>query len=122
MNDDLQPISDPDKPHLVCAYLLDRNGHGKGLDRVALDKWKPEDGTLWAHFDALIVDSLLANETRPRCDPHGDGILGSLPRAFGNFWCGSLEIPAIRLALARLARSTSQCCNTEQGIFGKWII
>ncbi len=92
MTDDLQPVSDPDKPHLICAYLLDGKGHGKELDGIALGKWKPEDGTLWAHFDALneltevwlsehasldplIVDSLLTKETRPRCEPHGDGVL-----------------------------------------------
>lgn len=92
MTDTLLPISDPKNPHLVCAYLLDGNGHGKEMDRGALDKWKPEDGIMWAHFNALndesetwlreqakleplIVDSLLTNETRPRCDLHGDGVL-----------------------------------------------
>ena len=92
MTDDAPLLSEPKTPELVCAYLLDGKGHGEELDRAALDKWKPEDGIVWAHFDALndateawlheqakleplIVDSLLTKETRPRCDPHGEGVL-----------------------------------------------
>lgn len=90
MSDGTQPVCDRGDSNLIVSYLLDGSGGGKILDQDALATWKPEDGKLWAHFDAqndateewlreranldpLVVESLLTHETRPRCDAHGNG-------------------------------------------------
>ena len=68
---------------LICAYLLDGGGGGKVLDWAGVQAWTPSDGMLWVHLDrlsetvrewvltesgisAIIAESLLAEETRPR--------------------------------------------------------
>jgi len=79
-------------PELICAYLLDGNGRGKSLDWPEVNNWGPDSGAIWVHFDCahentetwlrtyskldtFVIDGLLADETRPRCDGYGDGTL-----------------------------------------------
>lgn len=79
-------------PELICAYRLDGEGRGDpvGWDdledggagarpvwihldctRDATETWLRERGGL----DTYVVDGLLADETRPRCESYEDGIL-----------------------------------------------
>jgi zinc transporter len=76
----------------VCAYLLDGEGGGTPMDRVAVDAWTPADGLLWVHTDVLnpndrewlheledvdetARDALLFAESRPRVVYAERGIL-----------------------------------------------
>ena len=77
---------------LVVAYQLDGKGGGEKLDWGGIAAWQPDDGVLWVHLDRdssdsrrwlqaesgldpLIVESLLAESTRPRCVQVGDGVM-----------------------------------------------
>jgi len=77
---------------LVAAYCLDGRGGAEPLDWRGLQHWQPSDGLLWVHLqrdipaaqqwlcehsdlDPLITDALLADETRPRCEPMHGGVL-----------------------------------------------
>ena len=77
---------------LIHAYLLDGHGGGRALDWEAVKAWSPQQGILWVHLDytaprtadwlqqeaqlsELAVESLLAEETRPRSVAHSDGLL-----------------------------------------------
>ena len=77
---------------LVAAYLLLGNGHGKAFDSSELQGWTPEQGPLWLHLDykaeqthhwlrqqsgidPLVLEALLAQDTRPRCFSHAAGLL-----------------------------------------------
>ncbi len=77
---------------LVFACVLDGRGGGRQLDWDGVRAWEPSDGLLWVHLDrtrepvqrwlrsesgleAVVAESLLAEETRPHCDSLGDGLL-----------------------------------------------
>ncbi len=77
---------------LICAYVLDETGRGRSLGWDGIAAWRPEDGVLWVHLDRggeesrrwlgrtsglppTVVEALLAEETRPRCERFGDGLL-----------------------------------------------
>lgn len=77
---------------LIDAFLLDGAGGGRPLDWAGIDAWTPERGVLWVHLqrdaadtrawlqdrsglDSLVVDALLAEETRPRAEALGQGML-----------------------------------------------
>lgn len=83
------------KPGLIHACILDGKGGEQSLNWQQLSNWKPADGLLWVHFDyscedsvkwikthagldALVINSLLAEETRPRCDEIANGIVINL--------------------------------------------
>lgn len=76
----------------VCAFVLDRKGAGKPVDETQVEAWRPEKGLLWIHLDVnnqaarawlrrredvddVIMDALLAGETRPRSVPTEQGQL-----------------------------------------------
>jgi zinc transporter len=77
---------------LICAYILDGQGGGREVWWPDVDGWKPEAGVLWVHLDhtsqksqewlrrfsnldPLVVEALLADDTRPRCLEIDDGLL-----------------------------------------------
>ena len=77
---------------LVYAHLLDGKGGGRTMSWAAVHGWTPGDGPLWVHLDrhdesarawmhdesglpAPIIESLLADESRPRLEREGDGLL-----------------------------------------------
>jgi zinc transporter len=81
-----------DSRHLICAYLLDGEGRGSEIDWEATNNWSPESGDLWVHLDGAeeqtrdwlgdtaaldgyVVDGLIADTTRPRCDLYHNGVL-----------------------------------------------
>lgn len=76
---------------LVCAYRLDGSGKGEPLDWSGIASSQAGAG-LWIHLDRrgeesqrwlreesnlspVVVDALLAVETRPRCEAFEDGLL-----------------------------------------------
>lgn len=77
---------------LVFAFVLDGSGGGLQLELDGVNKWRPEDGLLWIHLDytgsaardwlqnnsgieSVIVEALMAEETRPRSLVHKGGML-----------------------------------------------
>ena len=77
---------------LLHALLLDRKGGARSVDAGEIEKWRPEDGLLWLHFDVAehspakwmrtaiglepsVIKALVADETRPRSLSIGDGLL-----------------------------------------------
>jgi zinc transporter len=77
------------------ALLLDGRGGARHLSAEELSAWSPEQGVLWVHLDysepddrqwletgsgldALIVEALLAEETRPRATSVDGGLLIAL--------------------------------------------
>jgi zinc transporter len=84
-----------DNEGLIYAYILSGDGKGKRLNWQDLDDWSVADGVLWVHLDyehpnsqqwikqksdldELTQQSLLAEETRPRCVTLDDGLLINL--------------------------------------------
>lgn len=80
------------KEDLVFAYILDGKGGGEPIDWEMLNHWSPEKGTLWIHLNytsekvrnwlsknsglsPILCESLLAEETRPRCAFSAEGLL-----------------------------------------------
>ncbi len=77
---------------LVSAYRLDGNGGGTACDWQAVAQWQADQGVLWVHLnresedsqewlrsqsglDELVVEALLAENTRPRCSQIGEGLM-----------------------------------------------
>ena len=77
---------------LVAAHILDGRGGGRGVGWPEIEAWTPEQGVLWVHLqrgaenadawlrdrsglDPVVVDALLAEETRPRAVAIGRGLL-----------------------------------------------
>lgn len=85
-----QPLND--NP-LICAYALDGKGRGQPIDSTAVLEHVKSDQLTWIHLegkhpasrswlnqelnylDPLIVDALIAEETRPRLLEHEHGVL-----------------------------------------------
>ena len=77
---------------LLSAFVLDGKGHGREITAAELAAWTADQGGLWVHLDCkdpstdkwlrevaeldnYVIDGLLAEESRPRCDPYEDGTL-----------------------------------------------
>jgi len=77
---------------LVTASILDGRGGGREVGWPEIEAWTPDRGVLWVHLDRgaedanawlrqgsgldpLVVDALLAEETRPRTVAVGRGLL-----------------------------------------------
>ncbi|HEY0635520.1 MAG TPA: zinc transporter ZntB [Gammaproteobacteria bacterium] len=93
---DSTPLETPATPAshdgLLCAYLLDGKGGGRELGWPEVDQWMATDSMLWVHLDyshphsrswltdysgvdELVVNTLLAEETRPRLVLEQEGML-----------------------------------------------
>ncbi|MEM7225008.1 MAG: zinc transporter ZntB [Pseudomonadota bacterium] len=79
----------------IYACHLDGAGGGREIAPPPSDFEAPPPGFLWVHLnrgnpvshgwlenesglDSLVVEALLAEETRPRCSPHGEGLILNL--------------------------------------------
>lgn len=77
---------------LVYAAVLDGKGGARDLDWAGVNAWAAGEGPIWVHLqreseearrwlgeesglDEVVVDALLADETRPRSVPHEDGLM-----------------------------------------------
>ncbi|MEM0913254.1 MAG: zinc transporter ZntB [Planctomycetota bacterium] len=80
----------PDTDALIFAMILDGRGGGRAVGWDDIASWTPQAGPLWLHLDRsheqtrrwleqrsgldeLVVDSLLAEDTRPRFTVHEAG-------------------------------------------------
>ena len=81
-----------DAPTFLYAYRLNTDGRGIALNSDDVNQWTPEQGKLWVHIDVAdpascrwlsqdsgipdtAVDTLLADETRPRSAVTEEGLL-----------------------------------------------
>lgn len=127
---------------LVAAYLLDGRGGGRRLGWDEIAGWQPADGVLWVHLDraadtsrqwlqensgldALVVQALLAEETRPRCAPVDNGVMlflrgvnlnpGSDPEDMVSIRLHVHERRIVSVRLRRLLSVNDLCAALEQG-------
>jgi zinc transporter len=80
------------EPGLRFAVVLNGKGGGREVDWRGVRDWKPEDGLLWVHLerdaeetmrwlredsgiDPFVVETLLAEDSRPRVEPFDDALL-----------------------------------------------
>ena len=81
-----------DSDGLIASFRLDGTGGGVPMSWQEISEWTDASGTLWVHLrrdaeparrwlenesglDAPVVESLLAESTRPRCVPFGVGVM-----------------------------------------------
>lgn len=81
-----------ENPALICAYEFDGHGGARPLDWDGVRAHRPGDGWLWVHLqreapearewleresglDEVLCEALLSSESRPRCEPYGEGAL-----------------------------------------------
>jgi zinc transporter len=86
---------DEEHDGLVSGLLLDGQGGAREVEWKDVRAWTPESGVLWVHLnrtkedsdhyirheaglDAVVVDALLAPDTRPRVTPQGQGLIVNL--------------------------------------------
>lgn len=79
-------------PKFLYCYRLNPDGRGTPLEFTDVERWTPADGSIWVHIDvadvdackwltrgsgipAAAVDTLLADETRPRSIVTDEGLL-----------------------------------------------
>jgi len=80
---------------LISGLMFDGKGGARAVDWAEVRAWTPEAGVLWVHLDRtkpdadrylrheagldhVVVDALLAPDTRPRMVPQGPGLIVSL--------------------------------------------
>lgn len=101
---------------VIAAYLLDGRGHGQPLSWPQVEQWREADGLLWLHMEyqhphvtawleqqsglePLVVQALLAEETRPRTSHFTDGQLVTLRGINGNPGADPEDMVAVRIFL-----------------------
>lgn len=84
--------SPDDAPTFLYSYRLNADGSGTALDVADIQRWTPGDGNIWVHIDVAdagacqwllrdsglpeaVIDTLLAEETRPRSVVTNRGLL-----------------------------------------------
>ena len=99
---------------LLHALLLDRNGGAEPIEPASIDSWQPEDGLLWLHLDVAenppgkwmrtalglkpaVVETLTADETRPRSLTLSEGLLTVLRGVNMNPGADPEDMVSIRL-------------------------
>lgn len=101
--------------HILYAYALDGKGGAEKITGQAISDLIKDDRLAWAHFyvdhpttnswlntevpylDPMIVDALLAGETRPRATEIGDGILVILRGVNLNAGADTEDMVSIRM-------------------------
>jgi zinc transporter len=99
---------------LIYAFLLDGKGSARRLGWEDVERWKPEEGPLWLHFDYTSPETvawiseksglhevpasvLLTEESRPRTTPVGGGVLVALRGVNQNPGSDPEDMVAIRV-------------------------
>lgn len=99
---------------LIYGLVMDGNGGGREIGWEEVRTWKPTDGPIWLHLDrtaddsqrwldresgldSIVVDALLAEETRPRTVSMGQGLLVILRGVNLNPGADPEDMVAVRL-------------------------
>lgn len=92
MQSEFTDAQHPDHDGLVSGLLLDGKGGAREVEWPEIKHWTPEMGVLWVHLnrtveeadhyvrqdaglDSVVIDALLASDTRPRMVTHGQGMI-----------------------------------------------
>jgi len=103
-----------DNGGLIYACILDGRGGGHPIDWERIHNWDATQGTLWVHLnftadktqtwlressslDEVVIEALLADETRPRSVAVKGGILASLRGINSNPGADPEDMVSIRL-------------------------
>jgi zinc transporter len=87
--------ADDEHDGLISGLLLDGKGGAREVEWADVRSWTPDQGVLWVHLnrtkddsdhyirreaglDEVVVDALLAADTRPRVTPQGQGLIVNL--------------------------------------------
>ncbi len=77
---------------LICAYVFDEDHGVRATDGAGVESWTPGKGWIWVHLDRtsdetepwlrhsagldpVVIGALVAEETRPRCEPVDGGMV-----------------------------------------------
>ena len=101
---------------MADVYVFDGKGGAQKIDVAEVQDWKPKKGCLWVHLDysdeeeqhwltnttelelkPLVIEALLADETRPRTAAIDDGLLMSLRGVNHNPGADPEDMVSIRL-------------------------
>jgi zinc transporter len=99
---------------LIFGHVMDGKGGGREIGWDEVGAWRPADGPMWLHLDRnaeeseswlttasgldpIVVDALLAEETRPRAANMGDGLLVILRGVNLNPGADPEDMVAVRL-------------------------
>ena len=99
---------------LINAFILDGKGSGDAVEWPDIRQWDYEQGGIWVHLDftdpgaqewlmresgldPIVAEALIAEETRPRCEPIGDGLLICLRGVNSNPGADPEDMVSIRL-------------------------
>ena len=102
------------KDGLIFAFLIDTNGKGDELDWQGINSWTPSQGLIWLHLDynhestltwlnaesgldPIVIEALIAEETRPRYALIDHGLLITLRGINLNPGAAPEDMVAIRL-------------------------
>lgn len=102
----------------VHTYLLDRCGGGRMIEPAETDAWRAEQGILWVHLDvnnpaaqrwlrafegmdAIVVDAMLAGDSRPRAMPDEAALFVNLRGVNTNPGSNPEDMVSIRIWLER---------------------
>lgn len=100
------------------SYLLDGAGGGRSVDDDEIERWSPEQGCLWLHFDIsdagcgewlqqssglpdTAIDALLASETRPQSTIFDNGLLIALRGVNTNPGADPEDMVSVRVWIER---------------------
>ncbi|WP_353474563.1 zinc transporter ZntB [Salipiger sp. H15] len=91
------PAASPETPKEPVTMIFDGSGGARIVGAAGFDAFRPAPGApgfAWQHLmrdhpdaaprlatiglDEFVIDALMAEETRPRCTVHGDGVLLNL--------------------------------------------
>lgn len=95
MTDEILNPHTHDHDGLVSGLLLDGKGGAREVEWPEIKHWTPDMGVLWVHLnrtaeeadhyvrqdaglDPVVIDALLASDTRPRMVTHGQGMIVSM--------------------------------------------
>jgi zinc transporter len=115
---------------LIHAFVLDGQGGARQLDWADVRHWTQEEGVLWLHLDytvpevaawlteesdldEIVINALLSEETRPRCDPVDNGLLISLRGVNHNPDSDAEDMVSLRL----YAESTRMISTRQRTVY-----
>jgi len=113
------------KTGLILAYVLDGKGGGRKIGWEEINQWKSADGILWVHLDysqedsrqwgtphsgvsELVMETLLAEETRPRTVAFQNGLLICLRGVNNNPGAEPEDMVSIRIWIDPIRIITSR--------------
>lgn len=107
-----------DDDGLIAGFILDGRGGAREVEWDEIKRWTPDAGVLWLHLnrtkddvsqylrsdaglDAVVIDALLASDTRPRMVAQGPGLIVNLRGVNFNPGADPEDMISLRLWIER---------------------